>query len=172
MKHRRLVGIVLASSLLCGCKKTTPPASDSTDASAPSPNAANVPPASALSSADPRPIPRVGPKHNATVRSEAPTISGQLAPDVVQRVVRGKSGAYRQCYEQGLVANPDLRGRVAIKFVVDASGAVEKAEDAGSDLGDATVISCVAQTLRSLKFPQPEGGPVTVVYPFVFKTES
>jgi hypothetical protein len=40
--------------------------------------------------------------------------------------------------------------------------------DSGSDLPDPHVIKCVIRGFQSLRFPEPEGGIVTVVYPIIF----
>ncbi len=61
-----------------------------------------------------------------------------------------------------------MNARVAIKFVIDRSGAVTTAQDGGSDLPDTAVVSCVTRGFTNLSFPQPEGGIVTVVYPIIF----
>lgn len=96
------------------------------------------------------------------------SVNGRLPPEAIKHVIKLNSGRFRQCYENGLLHNPKLSGRVAVKFVIDRSGAVASQVDAGSDLPDAAVIACVVQAFGGLSFPQPEGGLVSVVYPFVF----
>jgi len=92
----------------------------------------------------------------------------RLAPEIIQRVVRAHFGAFRKCYEEGLGRNPNLTGRVAVKFVIDRSGAVSSAEDSRSDMPDRVVVDCVLSHYRELVFPKPDGGIVTVVYPIQF----
>jgi hypothetical protein len=103
-----------------------------------------------------------------TVRQGATQVNGRLPPEVIQRIVRQNFGRFRLCYENGLRTNPNLQGRVAVKFVIDRSGAVSTASDGGSDLPDQGVVSCVVRGFSNLSFPQPEGGIVTVVYPIIF----
>jgi TonB family protein len=98
------------------------------------------------------------------------TVSGRLPPEVIQRVVRQHMAVLRACYQQGLARNPSLSGTVKVKFVIDASGAVTSVSDAGSDLPDEDVKTCVRNQIKTFSFPQPEGGIVTVTYPFVFKS--
>ena len=45
------------------------------------------------------------------------------------------------------------------------------AADAGSDLRNEGVVSCVVRAFQSLSFPQPEGGIVTVVYPLALSSD-
>ncbi len=97
-----------------------------------------------------------------------PTVSGRLPPEVIQRIVRQNYGRFRFCYEQGLAANPNLEGRVAVRFAIGRDGAVSFAANAGSDLPSSGVVSCVVQSYYGLSFPSPEGGIVTVVYPIMF----
>jgi hypothetical protein len=96
------------------------------------------------------------------------TVSGRLPPEVIQRIVRQNFGRFRLCYEDGLRNRPSLEGRVSVKFVIDRTGSVPIASDAGSDLADEGVVSCVVRGFENLSFPEPQGGIVTVVYPIVF----
>jgi hypothetical protein len=95
-------------------------------------------------------------------------VNGGLPPEVIQRIVRQNFGRFRLCYENGLRTNPELRGRITTKLTIDASGATTSAADSGSDLPNAQVVSCVVRGFNNLSFPQPEGGPVTAVYPILF----
>ncbi|MEB2310669.1 MAG: AgmX/PglI C-terminal domain-containing protein [Sorangiineae bacterium] len=98
----------------------------------------------------------------------ATTVSGRLPPEVIQRTVRQNFGRFRMCYEQGLARNPNLEGRVAVRFVIGRDGAVSNVANGGSDLPDSGVVSCVVSAYYGLSFPAPEDGIVTVVYPISF----
>jgi hypothetical protein len=100
-----------------------------------------------------------------------PEVSGRLPPEIIQRIVRANDGRYRFCYQSGLKTNPDLAGRVTVKFIIDRSGAVAVATDGGSDIPDAGVRQCVISSFTSLSFPAPDNGMVTVVYPLVFSPQ-
>jgi hypothetical protein len=102
----------------------------------------------------------------ARLRTAAVTVRGRLPAEAIQRVVRANEGRFRACYERGLDRQPGLRGRVATKLVIARDGSVPVAVDAGSDLPDGAVVSCIARAFESLSFPPPEDGVVTVVYPF------
>jgi len=93
--------------------------------------------------------------------------NGRLPPEVIQRIVRQNFGRFRLCYETGLRQNPALSGRVATKFVIGRDGAVSQASDAGSDLPDREVVSCIVRGFHGLSFPSPEGGIATVTYPII-----
>jgi hypothetical protein len=95
-------------------------------------------------------------------------VNGHLPPVVIQRVVIQNFRRVRLCYENGIKNNPNLQGRVTIKFVIGLGGAVELAKDGGSGMPDTDVIDCVVRSFSKLEFPPPEGGKVTVVYPIQF----
>lgn len=103
-----------------------------------------------------------------SVRMGATTVSGRLPPEVIQRIVRQNFGRFRLCYENGLRSNPNLEGRVAIRFVIGRDGSVSSVGNAGSSMPDSNVTSCVARAFYGLSFPQPEGGIVSVTYPISF----
>jgi hypothetical protein len=114
---------------------------------------------------------RLGGSHKTSapkVRMGATSVSGRLPPEVIQRIVRQNFGRFRMCYEGGLGRNPNLEGRVAVRFVIGRDGAVSNVGNGGSDLPDSGVVSCVISAFYGLSFPQPEGGIVTVVYPIMF----
>ncbi len=115
---------------------------------------------------------RLGKGHKTKVfkmRVGQSVISGRLPPEVIQRIVRQNYGRFRMCYEQGLSRNPNLEGRVQVRFVIGRDGAVSNVQNGGSDLPDATTVSCVVSAYYGLSFPQPDGGIVTVVYPIMFQ---
>lgn len=103
------------------------------------------------------------------VRPQGITTSGKLPGEVIQRIVRQNFGRYRFCYEQGLRQNPNLGGRVAVRFVIGRDGGVSQVSNGGSDLPDGNVVSCVVRSFYGLSFPQPENGIVTVTYPILFQ---
>jgi hypothetical protein len=108
------------------------------------------------------------PKEREDPRMGEGDVSGRLPPEVIQRVVRNNFGRFRACYEAGLRKNPNLQGRVAVRFVINREGGVANAANAGSDLPDSGVVSCVVSTYYSLSFPAPDNGIVTVSYPISF----
>ncbi len=113
--------------------------------------------------------------HNAEapnpMRQGESTINGRLPPETIQRVVRANFGRYRACYQSALAQNPNLQGRVVVRFVIGRNGTVSSASGSG-DLPNPGVISCVAGAFQGLSFPPPDGGIVTVSYPLVFSPAS
>jgi len=99
----------------------------------------------------------------------SPSINGRIPPVVIQRIVRREFGRFKLCYENGLRKDRTIAGKVATKFVIDGTGHVATAEEAGSDSTlPEDVRACIVDSFRNLEFPMPEGGIVTVVYPLIF----
>ena len=114
---------------------------------------------------------RLGGNHKSSppqIRMGTYSVNGRLPPEVIQRIVRQNFGRFRLCYENGLRNNPNLQGRVAVRFVIGKDGNVDNVANGGSDMPDSNVVSCIVRTFPSLSFPQPEGGLVTVVAPMMF----
>lgn len=109
--------------------------------------------------------------HTPQVRMGAAQVNGRLPPEVIHRIVRQSFGGFRNCYEQGLRANPDLSGTVIVKFVIGRDGSVGSASPGGGTLSSQQVQACVARSFSRLAFPAPEEGIVTVSYPLSFSPD-
>ena len=98
----------------------------------------------------------------------------EIDPRIVQKIVRGRFDAMRDCYQGGVERNWSLRGairgRVTTKFVIGLDGTVTSAQAVPSvgQLPDATAVACVVAEFAKLTFPRPRHKPVTVVYPIQF----
>jgi hypothetical protein len=115
-------------------------------------------PAQQASTAEPVPAPE-----------NAGEVSGRLEPKVIQDAVRAHYDTFRKCYEQGLGRNANLQGRVSARFVIGRDGSVTNVSNGGSDLPDDAVVSCVLRSFYLIRFPPPDGGIVTVVYPVMLE---
>ncbi|MEM9190167.1 MAG: AgmX/PglI C-terminal domain-containing protein [Myxococcota bacterium] len=107
-------------------------------------------------------------ERTVTVTRGAPRVSGYLSPEQINRVVRANSAAIRYCYEIEVQRQPNLRGRVSIQWRINLQGGVTTARVASSSLGNASVEGCIVRQVRRWRFPQPDGGEVSVTYPFIF----
>ena len=158
------IGLGSVGTIGHGAGPSAPPAEVAGKASTAAPAAPARPTATAAPAAPARPTAshRTRPP---TVRMGATQVSGRLPPEVIQRIVRQNFGRFRACYEAALRRTPTIEGRVVTRFMIDRSGAVVRAEDAGSSISDPQLRACVHHAYTRLSFPQPEGGVITVVYP-------
>ena len=98
-------------------------------------------------------------------------ITGGLDRDIIAQYIKSQLGQILYCYERQLSANPDLYGKVAIKFTIAGDGGVETQRIGDTSLKNPTVEGCILQRVAKWKFPAPEGGTkVLVTYPFLFKS--
>ena len=95
-------------------------------------------------------------------------VRGRLAPERIRSVVVDNLELFGKCYEDGRRASPKLQGKVTVKFEIDPNGVVTKSADARSDLPDTGVVQCVVDAYRTLRFPRPDSGVVTVYFPLIF----
>ncbi|MDY7229817.1 adventurous gliding motility protein GltG [Hyalangium rubrum] len=104
------------------------------------------------------------------ITSSEPLVMGSLDKELIRQVIQRNRGQIRFCYESQLTKYPKLSGKVAIKFVINAEGAVVSSSVAQSTASNAELEQCVAGRVRTWQFPKPKGGGVVVVtYPFIFK---
>lgn len=100
------------------------------------------------------------------IRVTPVTASAGLPPAVISRIVRQGVPRARRCYDDGYGRNPNLMGRVDVRFVIGATGSVYEPTTQG-DLPDLLVVQCVRNVVATLTFPKPEGkAPVTVSFAF------
>lgn len=81
-----------------------------------------------------------------------------MPPEVVSRILRQNFGRFRMCAE----AAKDARavGRYGAKIHVAKDGSVSSVEDDGTTIASKQAAECIAKAIRSMSFPEPEGGPM------------
>ncbi len=95
--------------------------------------------------------------------------TGELPKPVIKAYIATKMGAIKACYQKGLQTNPDLSGKIKVKFIIQPNGTVNPVKIDESTIGNDSVENCVLNNVKAWKFPQAKGGGITnVVYPFVF----
>ncbi|MFA6032677.1 MAG: AgmX/PglI C-terminal domain-containing protein [Myxococcota bacterium] len=100
----------------------------------------------------------------------SPMVLGSLDKELIRRVVQSHRNEIRYCYERALTANPGLWGKISINFIIGAKGDVQSSKVKESTMGNADVENCIAQKVKTWRFPEPKGGGIVVVtYPFVLK---
>jgi hypothetical protein len=98
-----------------------------------------------------------------------PEVQGSIDPELIRRVVHDHRAQIRTCYETQLNARPGLAGKLVSAWTIDQGGSVTEAHTQESTLRDHAVENCVAQKIKTWRFPIPKGGgEVFVTYPFIF----
>ena len=111
---------------------------------------------------------RKGMKRVAKLRIGTGASTGFCKKGDISRGVRRRANSIRACYEQRLQVNPNLRGKVTVRWTIGLTGKVAKALASGNTLKDGAVTGCILRVIRRMRFPKPEGGICIVQWPFVF----
>lgn len=102
---------------------------------------------------------------------EESEVEGGLDKEAIARVIRSQLGQIRYCYERQLSANPELYGKILVKFTIGAAGSVVAQAIGTTSLKNAMVEGCILRRIAGWQFPTPKGGTnVLVTYPFLFKS--
>lgn len=96
-------------------------------------------------------------------------VQGTLSSGEVYEVIQRHTGQIQACYEKQLGRNPGLAGKLTFEWTVKANGTVGTVKEVNNTLGDATVSKCVSGVIKTMKFPRPKGGEVSVLFPWIFK---
>ena len=90
--------------------------------------------------------------------------------ELVRRVVQQHHSQLRYCFENELIRNPKLGGRIQVKWIITGNGTVSNAQLASTTMNNAKVERCIVSRVRGWQFPPPKGGGIaTITYPFVFR---
>lgn len=112
-------------------------------------------------------------KVTGTVATEAAEIdSSDIDQGKLGAFVRARQGLIKACYENALKRNPNLKGKVVIRFTILETGGVADVSASQNTLGSAEVANCIINTIRSWRTQFKPSGPVTVEYPFLLNPAS
>lgn len=94
--------------------------------------------------------------------------TGQVNKNDVNMVIKGEMSRFKTCYQREYAKNPDLAGKVTLRFMINKEGKVEGAEVKDSTLKNVLVERCMLKQIYGISFPKPGDKPVIISYPFVF----
>ncbi len=89
----------------------------------------------------------------------------------IAATVKQYQGGIKYAYNKELLANPNLSGNMLVSFVIRPDGTVESVEVRQSTLNWPPLDLAVKKRMQHWKFARGTGGPVRVVFPFVFHPE-
>ena len=91
-------------------------------------------------------------------------------PEVINGVVASHKTSIRMSYEKFLKRNPDLAGKITVRFTISASGRVTMVKIIENTTGNPDLEQEIMRKIRMWQFESISEGDVTVSYPFVFMT--
>lgn len=107
------------------------------------------------------------------VADAAPDVdSKDVDREALAKYVRSRKSAIQGCYEKELKRNPQLKGKVVVRFTITKLG---RASDVGIEedtMNNEAVGSCIKAMIRGWVFPFKPEDDVPVAYPFVFSPAS
>jgi len=101
--------------------------------------------------------------------TDSVSVSGALSKVSIDAVISGRIHSIQRCYQASLDKQPELSGRLTVKFRIEASGSVGYTSIKHNSIEDEETEACVLDLFRSMTFPRPDPvGFVLVTYPFIF----
>lgn len=95
-------------------------------------------------------------------------VIGGLDSDIIASIIKRYLPQIQNCYEQQLVVNPSLKGKVTVAFTIGPDGSVKNPTVTESSLRNQPTEKCMLDKIQNWKFPKPRGGgTVGVKYPFL-----
>jgi hypothetical protein len=93
---------------------------------------------------------------------------GHLDRGEIQKVVNAHLYQIQGCYERQLAKDPSLSGKISFEWDVGLTGGVSNVRVGRSSIHSVEVTTCIQAAIQGWHFPAPQGGTVTVTYPFAF----
>ncbi|MBK9577313.1 MAG: AgmX/PglI C-terminal domain-containing protein [Fibrobacteres bacterium] len=93
--------------------------------------------------------------------------AGTRSPESILRVIRQHIGGFRYSYEKYLRDNPNLGGKISVRFTIAPSGDIISISIVNSNTGNEELDGDIKLKAGRMKFDQIEKGNVTVTYAFV-----
>jgi hypothetical protein len=110
---------------------------------------------------------------DVNVATGTAVVMGSIDKELIRRVIQEHAAQIRYCYEQQLLINPKLQGKVAIKWIINGDGSASSPQVDGpaTTLEDSKVHECMMSRITSWQFPKPKGGGIAVItYPWILRS--
>jgi outer membrane biosynthesis protein TonB len=88
--------------------------------------------------------------------------------DMIRKRVRDSLPELEAVYNEAIRRNPELRGKLLVRFRIDPSGKVQRAEPVEGEFRDPAFVDSILEKIRHWTFEPTGGRAVEVLYPFVF----
>ena len=95
--------------------------------------------------------------------------TGKIDAFVVRQTIRKDLPKINRCYESALRYEPDLAGKVKVRFAIVRKGHVVQVRVLENTTGHPGVERCVARVVGAIRFPSRRSGKaLSFTFPFVF----
>lgn len=96
---------------------------------------------------------------------------GTLAPVDVKKALVARKDDVHACYHSLLEKNKKASGKVVLEFVIAEDGTVESTTIMNATTLPNETAQCIADVVKSITFPKPQGGKARIQYPWEFTAE-
>ena len=110
------------------------------------------------------------PEEGTLVAAVVPHESGNrhgLTKSMIVGTIKQNWGRVRVCIGWSRQKNPNLTGKSVISFKIHPTGQVSDTTLVKSTVGDPSLDQCLMNRVSNMNFPEFEGEPKTITYPFV-----
>ncbi len=91
------------------------------------------------------------------------TVTGGLSEKSIQELLKKHICSFNLCYREALKKQPDLKGKLVFKMIIDPTGRIIKVDMDDGPKKDRKFERCMLQELKKLRFPAPKGGKKEIV---------
>jgi TonB family protein len=101
------------------------------------------------------------------VQPPSEEVSAGMDKEAIRATIRENLVPIRHCYEKELKTKPKLKGKLVLEWDVEDKGKVTSVTVKQSV--DPSVDHCIAEVIKSAKFPEPPKGQIgRIAFPFIF----
>jgi hypothetical protein len=112
-------------------------------------------------------------RQRALVKTGRLTVRGGYDAGIIRRYIKSKLNELRWCHRQAIQRDPNVAGKITVKFMIQPNGLVPQATIVqGATTTNAPDLEfCISSKIKTWRFPPPPqaGASAVVTYPFIFK---
>lgn len=90
-----------------------------------------------------------------------------------EKVIQKNTAKFERCYSDELKKDPAYREGVVLSWNIKTTGEVEKFAVTNSTTNNPKLLTCLLETLKTLKFTaSPDGSEAQMIYPMILSKNS
>ncbi len=94
--------------------------------------------------------------------------AGQLDSKLIGPAIAGVADKARGCHEAARKANPKVAGKMVFDVELEEDGTFSKLDVKQDTVGDARMVECVKNEVKTYAWPKPQGGFFAMEFPLGF----
>ncbi|MDW7681678.1 MAG: AgmX/PglI C-terminal domain-containing protein [bacterium] len=87
-------------------------------------------------------------EQSSTTQPQQAVVSGRRDPDEISAVVNRHNATIQACYQRELRRNPNLKGKLVVRFTISPAGTVKDVQLISSTLNNSKVDRCIISRIR------------------------